>query len=146
MEPQVLCLWSIQLIFDTMKRASILLLASFYFAISVGISLNLHYCGGKIAAVSVAFVAPSCCCGEKEEKKSCCSDQEIKLQMDTDQHFATAADLTQDLELFKPAITINETPWQIYPTSEISFQNYAQPPPLSSKSMRIRMHALTVYG
>jgi len=66
--------------------------------------------------------------------------------MDVDQHFATVADLSQELELFEIPAAVEEITTPAISTTELAFQNYAQPPPLSARNMRIRMQALTVYG
>jgi hypothetical protein len=61
---------------------SMLLLAS-----NIGLAFNVHYCGGKIASVSL--VSPKNdfqkgCCEKAEKKSSCCKDKKVKLEKKTD--------------------------------------------------------------
>jgi hypothetical protein len=61
---------------------SMLLLAS-----NIGLAFNVHYCGGKIASVSL--VSPKNdfqkgCCEKAEKKSSCCKDKKVKIEKKTD--------------------------------------------------------------
>jgi hypothetical protein len=61
---------------------SVLLLVS-----NVGLAFNVHYCGGKMASVSLVSQksnADKDCCGKSEKKSSCCKDKKIKLEKKTD--------------------------------------------------------------
>ncbi|MCB9235672.1 MAG: hypothetical protein H6581_28760 [Bacteroidia bacterium] len=66
-----------------MKNASIILLTAFYLLLSVGVNVNVHYCGGKLSEISLVET-PTCCCGEMGMRKGCCSDQNFQMQLDTD--------------------------------------------------------------
>jgi hypothetical protein len=53
-------------------------LAVFYLLISVRLTANIHYCGGKIQKVSfVGFSAHKSCCAGKPMKKGCCKDVQV---------------------------------------------------------------------
>jgi len=65
---------------------SVLLLVS-----NVGLAFNVHYCGGKIASVSLNSTLSSMqsekgCCEKKvaSKKDSCCKDKKIVFQKKTD--------------------------------------------------------------
>lgn len=53
---------------------------------SIGFAFDVHYCGGKIASVSLSTsVSPEKkCCGDKEKKSSCCKDKVFKFEKKSD--------------------------------------------------------------
>ncbi len=55
---------------------------------NIGLSINVHYCGGTIASVSVSQLhsetkVKKCCAFEKEDG-SCCKDKQIKVDKKSD--------------------------------------------------------------
>ena len=52
-----------------MKRLSVILLSFFYLAISVGITVNVHYCHDEISAVQIFTDQNGCDCDS-----NCCND------------------------------------------------------------------------
>lgn len=66
------------LIFSLVKTILVYSLAVFYFLISVRLTANFHYCGGKIQKVSiVGFSSHKSCCEGKPMKKGCCEDVQV---------------------------------------------------------------------
>jgi hypothetical protein len=72
-----------------------LFLAFFVLVSNSGLAFNVHYCEGKIAAISSVFSkeevckmpikeAKSCCAKEQTTHKKCCSDKEVKLESKTE--------------------------------------------------------------
>ena len=72
-----------------------LLLAFLLLVSNSGVALNVHYCGGKIAAITTAFSKDevcqmeveqeqSCCAKAETNHKKCCSDKEVNLDDDTE--------------------------------------------------------------
>jgi len=82
------------LIFSSVKTILVYSLAVFYFLISVRLTANIHYCGGKIKTVSlVGFSTQKSCCGGKPMKKGCCEDVQVcfkKTSVDQQTSFAIA--------------------------------------------------------
>jgi hypothetical protein len=67
-----------ELIFSAVKTILVYSLAAFYFLISVRLTANFHYCGGKIQKISiVGFSNHKSCCAGKPMKKGCCEDVQI---------------------------------------------------------------------
>jgi len=58
-----------------MKKALIILLASFYLIIASGVTFSLHYCGGKLKTISLFSNHQEGCCGSKKKSKGCCKDK-----------------------------------------------------------------------
>lgn len=66
------------LIFSIVKTILVYSLAVFYFLISVRLTANFHYCGGKIKKISiVGFSTHKSCCAGKPMKKGCCEDVQV---------------------------------------------------------------------
>jgi len=65
-----------------------------YLISSVGVSINLHYCGGKIKAISLSHTDESDCCGKEMEKKmNCCKDKTVSYQVKEDQSSSSTASI-----------------------------------------------------
>lgn len=52
------------------KFGSIALLLLFWLSVT-GISVNKHYCGGKLSSVTL-FMDGGCACGDMQDESSCC--------------------------------------------------------------------------
>lgn len=68
-----------------MRSVVSIILSIIYFSLSISASINLHYCGGKIAHVSLIGETQNCCCGPGTTDYSCCNDENIQLELDIDQ-------------------------------------------------------------
>ena len=58
-----------------MKKFVAIFFSIFYLISSSGISLNVHYCGGKMKHVSFITTNEKGCCGKKKMSKKCCKDK-----------------------------------------------------------------------
>lgn len=77
------------------KKQICLFLAFFLLVSNVGLAFNVHYCGNKIASVSLKsnFTAANSeknCCGVIEKKSSCCKDKVINFQKKSDNFIVKA--------------------------------------------------------
>ncbi|MBF4472005.1 MULTISPECIES: HYC_CC_PP family protein [Flavobacterium] len=73
------------------KKHISIFLAVLLLVSNAGLAFNVHYCGGKISAVSLNSPLPSLksekgCCGEKiaDKKDKCCKDKKIVFQKKAD--------------------------------------------------------------
>lgn len=86
------------------KKHISLFIAFFVLVSNSGLAFNVHYCEGKIAAISSVFSKEevcdtsnselakqmpvketnSCCAKEQTTHKKCCSDKEVKLESKTE--------------------------------------------------------------
>jgi hypothetical protein len=73
------------------KKHICLLLAFLILGSNVGLAFNVHYCGGKIASVSLSVPAvlsmqkeKDCCSKKAVKKDSCCKDKKIVLKEKAD--------------------------------------------------------------
>jgi len=75
------------------KKHISLLIAMLILVSNVGLAFNVHYCGGEIASVSLAYKSEmpcmetsdseSSCCAATEKKDSCCSNSKVDLKKNT---------------------------------------------------------------
>ena len=111
---------------------------------SIGLTINVHYCGGKIQSVQLLLESPGCCCGEDREMNDCCTDQSFFVQLDTDQFLSPLqeiefkyhqADLTSDLPRLVRDPVSADLPL---------FSTELRPPP--NQDRRLLFCSLTYYG
>src|SRR4051812_18539117 len=77
---------------DFKKHISILL-AFFLFVSSSGFAFNVHYCGDKLASVSLkpdlsVHKTAKDCCGAAIEKSHCCKNKSVHFQKKSENTFA----------------------------------------------------------
>jgi len=71
-----------------MKKSLIILFASFYLVLASGLSINLHYCGGKLKDISLfSTSSEDGCCGNKKKSKGCCKEKSAFIKVKNN-HFA----------------------------------------------------------
>lgn len=64
-----------------MKKGILYLSLLFYLVYCNGVNFHLHYCGEKIASISVYFPWGGCGCEtEAEEPENCCKDEVISVK------------------------------------------------------------------
>jgi len=71
-----------------LKKCTVLFLAILLLVSNIGFAFDVHYCGGKVASISLntaASVSPEKkCCGAKEKKSSCCKDKVVHFEKKSD--------------------------------------------------------------
>ena len=71
-----------------LKKCTGLFLAFLLLVSNIGFAFDVHYCGGKIASVSLNTTASASpekkCCGAKEKKSSCCKDKVVHFEKKSD--------------------------------------------------------------
>ncbi|PAM92132.1 hypothetical protein B4N84_25295 [Flavobacterium sp. IR1] len=72
----------------SMKKCTVLFLAVLLLVSNIGFAFDVHYCGGKIASVSLNTAASAApekkCCGKTEKKSSCCKDKVVHFEKKSD--------------------------------------------------------------
>lgn len=69
------------------KKSTCLFLAFLLLVSNIGFAFNVHYCGGKIASVSLDTTSPiaeKSCCANLEKKSSCCKDKVVQIEKKSD--------------------------------------------------------------
>jgi hypothetical protein len=89
-----------------MNRLLVIFFIVLYSIPAIGVSVQLHYCGGKLASYSFGFnTTKKCSCGKGAENKSCCQDKVLSFRLVDDQMHSQGIDLPQlpMLELLNPS-------------------------------------------
>jgi hypothetical protein len=73
------------------KKAVSLVFVGFYVLSIVGLSLNFHYCGSRLAQIQFQGKEVRACCSEKVEKTAkCCKNQAVTYTV-KDQHLGNSS-------------------------------------------------------
>lgn len=122
-----------------LKRLLIALIAVFYLSAASGVVVNLHYCMGKIASVSLMHDKDhddgNCSkCGMDKTENHCCKDDVIVVKLnDTHQPSVISwvlSGISQELPQQPVDLTISEQG-----TSSDTPIHYLAPPPASSNKL-----------
>jgi hypothetical protein len=93
-----------------LKKGLLILFCFIYFCSSAGVSVNLHYCGGKLKGISLTHSDEAKCCGKKKMKnKNCCKERSIVYKVKDNQGSGNKIVFpSQNTELFFiPRYTLN---------------------------------------
>jgi len=70
------------------KKCTTLFLAFLLLVSNIGFAFDVHYCGGKIASVSLNTTVDAApqksCCAKTEKKSSCCKDKVVHFEKKSD--------------------------------------------------------------
>lgn len=94
------------------KKCTGLFLALLLLVSNIGFALDVHYCGGKIASISLNTTVKAepekKCCGSKEKKNSCCKDKLVHIEKKSDnatfKFFFFQLDFPAFTEDYKPLV------------------------------------------
>ncbi len=67
-----------------LKQLFHIALAFYLLAITAGVAINKHYCGGEVVSFSVYLKAHGCSDMDETWEKSCCKDVSTFFQLDDD--------------------------------------------------------------
>lgn len=121
------------LIFSSVKTILVYSLAVFYLLISVRLTANVHYCGGKIKKVSIiGFSTHKSCCAGKPMKKGCCKDVQVCFKKTSeDQKPSSAIVFFSSIIVTEPFETfVIEQNHELYVPKHIKPSVHAPPPEL----------------
>jgi len=76
-----------------MKKFIVAILATLYMSASIGATVNMHYCMGKLIGTDVFHFGKNDKCGtcgmvKGKSKKGCCNDEHKQFKLNTDQKIA----------------------------------------------------------
>ena len=72
----------------SLKRGILIIFCFIYFLSSVGVGLNLHYCGSKLVSVSIHHTDEKNRCGnkmKKSKKMNCCKEKSVTYKINDTQ-------------------------------------------------------------
>ena len=132
----------------SMKKIVVAILAVLYLSTSMGATVQLHYCMGKLVSWSLGFVNSNKCskCGmEKshaEQKDGCCKDEYKQIKNDKDQKLTESAFYFNVVSLTS-ATSHFEIPF-IYTSSITETSPVSNSPPGRQVEIYIRDHAFLI--
>jgi hypothetical protein len=100
-----------------MKRILVLLMVLLYGASSSGMTVQLHFCCGKLDGISLGSHTAKCDMDAGAKSASCCNDQQLSAQLDIDQYNHNNALSFKDFALPAIAYTGYSHPireWRFY--------------------------------
>ena len=81
-----------------MKRIAIILITLCYLLPAIGLSINVHWCGGKISSVKFqSITAPECRCGKKM-LPGCCKDFQTLIKLTDNQKAGSSFSFPKDFQ------------------------------------------------
>ena len=111
-----------------MKRFFALILSIVYFTLSTDAAVNIHFCSGEIESIHINATSQICCCGSGEMSKDCCKDENLVLELDTDQTFLSIQNVVpEQFEIINYLFYTNSL--IIEETINTELANYSIPPP-----------------
>jgi hypothetical protein len=118
------------------KRALSLVFLGFYIVSIVGLSINLHYCGTKLAQVQFRSQEIRACCSEKVEKTAhCCKNKVVNYKV-KDQHLGNSSMYVPILIVFWPSNQeVNTGYTKVVHTNKYAFTLQKPPPNNISKEV-----------
>jgi len=114
-----------------MKKITVILLLFCYLIPAIGLSVNQHYCGGKLTSVSILISdSHSCPCGKKTMNKDCCKDKTTIIKFKDTQNFSkkVASNFSQTFKFL-----VQVFPVYNYNYPAVAFEKHLpfdHPPPL----------------
>lgn len=128
------------------KSLSIFILAVFYLLVASGLSINFHYCGGKLKDISFFDTVDKekGCCGNKKRSKGCCQNKSTIIQIKDDHRsssdFKTPSNSAVDLNYSLPQATLLFS--SVF--SEEICSNYHSPPLLNKPPIYLNYRVLVI--
>ena len=80
-----------------MQKFLVIFFSMLYLTVTSGITVNLHYCGGKLKTVSFFSNNEKGCCGTKKKSKGCCKDKTKLIKVEENRKVTEASNPTVHL-------------------------------------------------
>jgi hypothetical protein len=120
-----------------MKRILLILVGLMYITSVSGVTINHHYCGGKLATISLSLASDhSCRCGSKKMKKDCCKNQQVQVKVKCEHKSAGKFRVNTDLFKILPAC-VTEYTLKTLSCELNTITVYRRPPPRPNNSLLV---------
>jgi len=126
----------------SLKQKLAISLCTFYLVSVIGVALSLHFCGGKLASVSVVSAKASCkyCKAESTAKKddTCCKNTKVDVKVKDDHQTESAIKLPKlfSVDAFLHP-NVSQILHQFFPTFFSKLENKAPP-----RSTSVALHVM----
>ena len=124
---------------ETMKKSLLILVTALYMVVTCGISINFHYCMGKLKSVAVGQAQNDHCedCGMVSKKSACCHDDTKWLKVDDNHQSAySSINFQAPTFLLTPPERFILTP-PLFSTALVTVNNNSPPIIVSGTSLTI---------
>lgn len=121
-------------------KAVIYFFTAIYFTLSIGFSVNIHYCKGNFKSVSFFKYTPNYTCCKKKMKKGCCGNYSFAVTKSCKDKIDDTDDYIFASEKFI-ALPFNSSQFlvkAIYVSKNYSKYYLAKPPPSSFPAIYIK--------
>lgn len=113
-----------------MKRILIIFFVLLYVASVSGVSLNRHFCCGRLESVTMAILGKhDCGCDNKKDAENCCKDQKRHHKVKAEHKNNGKIPVANTLLQFTPLFVINENKINYNFIPDFRVLNYHAPPP-----------------
>ncbi len=128
-----------------MKKSFIILFSFFYLTITSGITMNLHYCGGKLKTVSFFNKdVEKGCCGSKKKSKGCCKDKKSFHKVKGNQKSSSSVTLKHNSFELYIALIPTQTSYPHNGVIENTTVNYHAPPVIYDNPLYLKHRVLLI--
>lgn len=119
----------------------------FYLTLASGITVSLHYCGGKIKSVSFFDIGgeEDGCCGNKMKSKDCCDEKSTFIKVKDNHHSNNNVSITYNH--FKTLNAVLPTNIFEFPKESVLAYftlNYHAPPVLYDNPLYLKHRVLLI--
>lgn len=124
-----------------MKKFIVIIFLFIYIVPAIGCNINVHYCGGEIASISINPTTDpeGCVCGSKKMEKDCCKDKQISFKL-KDNHQKYSQITFGPFHSFD-AVLATKIPEYLFDFYAVDFQinwyHYHHPPDSVKQSLHI---------
>ena len=132
---------------NIMKRAVAILLTTLYTFLSLGLVLHVHFCGNKLANISLSKESISCCSDHETNccavKVNCCENLELRLAIDEVHQAASGIELPDFI-----SIDIEQIDWisRIFRSRDSGVFAHSRGSPTLDSPLYLKFCRLTYYG
>ena len=128
-----------------MKKITIILLTFFYFTVASGITVNMHYCGGKFKQISLFHpVNDTGCCGSKKKGKGCCNDKTTFIKVKDNHNLSENVNLNFNYFKILTPITSTQLFTNLFKSDSYLKFYYHSPPLLYNNPLYLKYKVLII--
>ncbi len=130
--------------FVLVKKFLVIFFSIFYLTSTSGISLNIHYCGGKIKHITLFNSSEKCCCGKKKMSKKCCKDKVSYFKIKDDQQSNQSAKIITPTSKITPVVLPVFKFDDYIVCTNVTVFNYHAPPVLYDNPLYLKYQVLLI--
>lgn len=130
-----------------MKKCIIIIFSLFYLTLASGITVSLHYCGGKFKSISFFDIGvdESGCCGNKMKSKGCCDEKATFIKVKDNHHSSNTVNIVYNhFKILDAVLPINIFKFPKESNVAYCTLNYHAPPVLYDNPLYLKHRVLLI--